>query len=143
MDALLSDLGLDLARKRALAGACRRSLGREHRADDDLWRRLGRKLRPERAALEALLDPSRDEASPLAPALAVLRERSARLAPVASSLLRLQSEGRLSVAIDRLGASFVQAHVNRLLRSAQRSHELVLWYFLDRIYEGREARARP
>jgi hypothetical protein len=33
-------------------------------------------------------------------------------------------------------------HANRLLRSAQRAQELVLYDFLDRLYEGQAARAK-
>jgi len=36
--------------------------------------------------------------------------------------------------------SFAHMHVNRLLRSAQRAQELVLYEMLDRLYASRAAR---
>ena len=33
-------------------------------------------------------------------------------------------------------------HVNRLLRSAQRAHEMVLYDFLTRLYESKLARSK-
>ena len=41
-----------------------------------------------------------------------------------------------------MAASFVHMHVNRLIRSAQRAHEMVLYDFLHLLYESREARQR-
>ena len=41
-----------------------------------------------------------------------------------------------------LGASLVHMHVSRLLRSAQRAQELVLYDFLSRIYQSQAARRR-
>jgi len=39
-----------------------------------------------------------------------------------------------------LAMSFAHMHVNRLLRSAQRAQELVLYEMLDRLYASRAAR---
>src|SRR5262249_9768553 len=136
IDALLGDLGLDLAAKRKLLAQLREQFGREHGADDAFWRQLGQKLRKERVAVEALLDPTRDAASPFAPGFAILRERSERLAPVARELRELEAAGELSRPLSELAASFVHMHANRLLRSAQRAQECVLYYDLDRLYES-------
>jgi hypothetical protein len=66
--------------------------------------------------------------------------RSDRLAPIAAALREREEAGQLVVA--DLALSFAHMHVNRLLRSAQRRQELVLYEFLDRLYESRAARAR-
>jgi hypothetical protein len=39
-----------------------------------------------------------------------------------------------------LAASYAHMHVNRLLRSAHRAQELVLYEFLDRAYSARAGR---
>jgi hypothetical protein len=39
-----------------------------------------------------------------------------------------------------LAARFSHMHINRLIRSSQRAHELVLYDFLYQIYDGRIAR---
>jgi hypothetical protein len=48
--------------------------------------------------------------------------------------------GRLSVPLMELAPSFLHMHANRLLRSAHRVQELVLYDFLVRLYESRTAR---
>jgi thiopeptide-type bacteriocin biosynthesis protein len=138
IDALLADFGLDLGAKRKLVSEQRESFGRELGAGDPFWRQLGERFRRERASLEALLDRTRDEGSPFAPGLEAFAARTERLRPVIAAL----REAPLTVPLTEVLASLVHMHVNRLLRSGQRAHEVVLHYFLDRLYEGQEARSR-
>jgi thiopeptide-type bacteriocin biosynthesis protein len=126
-DALMGDLGLDEAQRRDLMHGLRSAFGREFRVDARLARALGERLGRERAALEDLLEAGDDH--PLAPGLEVLRRRSARIAPLGPAPLDV-------------AASHVHMHCNRMMRSAPRAHELVLYDFLARLYESRAARAR-
>jgi thiopeptide-type bacteriocin biosynthesis protein len=80
--------------------------------------------------------------SELAPGLAILKERSSRIAPIASTLKQLEAEGRVTVPIAVLASSYLHMHANRFLRSAARAHELVFYDFLTRTYESRLARIR-
>ena len=41
-----------------------------------------------------------------------------------------------------MSTSFVHMFVNRIIRSAARAHELVLYDFLHQLHESREARKR-
>ncbi|HVG17758.1 MAG TPA: lantibiotic dehydratase C-terminal domain-containing protein, partial [Blastocatellia bacterium] len=86
-----------------------------------------------------LLDPA--PGGPLAPGLAILRHRSERNAPIAAELRRLEAARRLTIPVARLAPSLVHMQVNRLIRSAQRAHELVLYDLLSAVYESRAARA--
>lgn len=52
----------------------------------------------------------------------------------------LAAEGKLGAEAIDLAASFSHMHINRLMRSPQRAHELVLYDFLFQIYDGRIAR---
>jgi len=140
IDMLLSDLGLDLEARRTLAARARKSLGEEFRSGKSLAIQMGAKFRKERGELERLLEPAIHEEHPLAPAIEPFRERSTWLAPQVEELRSLQSTGRLSVPLTDFAASCVHLHVNRMLRSAHRAHELVLYDFLERLYESRAAR---
>jgi thiopeptide-type bacteriocin biosynthesis protein len=142
IDMLLDDLGFELVAKHTLLSRVRDGFAQEFRADGALTRQLGAKFRQERKSLEALLDPASDEASPLAPGIAVLRERSDQLAPVVAALRGAERAGRLALSLAELAPSYVHMHANRMLRSAQRAQELVLYDFLSRLYESRIARAR-
>jgi hypothetical protein len=64
------------------------------------------------------------------------------LAPVGQELRALADAGRLSVDIPALAMSLAHMHVNRMLRSAQRAQELVLYELLDRAYSS-QAMRRP
>ena len=59
-----------------------------------------------------------------------------------AELARLAAEGRLTTPIPDLAFSFVHMHVNRMIRSAARAHELVIYDLLGRLHESRAARAR-
>jgi thiopeptide-type bacteriocin biosynthesis protein len=144
IDQLLDDLGFDLAARLAIMRHTRDSFAREHRVDASIGfqRGLGDKYRKERTALEALLDRSRDAESELAPGLERLAARSVANAPIVAELRAAEQRGALTTPLTELAGSYVHMHVNRLIRSAQRAHEVVLYDLLARLYESRVARAR-
>ncbi|TMQ18202.1 MAG: Lanthionine biosynthesis protein LanB [Deltaproteobacteria bacterium] len=143
-DQLLDDLGLDLATRLEVMRRTRDAFAREHRVDASIpfQRALGDKYRKERIALDALLDRARDADSDLAPGLERLAERSAANAPIVAELRDAEQRGALSGSIIDLAPSYVHMHVNRMIRSAQRAHEVVLYDLLVRLYESRVARAK-
>ena len=142
IDRLIQDFGFDRETKGELMDRLRRDPAGEHDADDGFKRGLGDRFRKESRSLEALLDPTRRDESPLAPGIVVLRRRSDRLIPRMGELRSLEAAGRLSQPLAAIAPSFVHMHANRLLRSAHRNQEIVLYDFLARIYESRTARER-
>jgi thiopeptide-type bacteriocin biosynthesis protein len=140
IDLLFENLGLVLDEKRSLMRRAREGFGREFGIDGNFRGQVSRRYRAERARLEALLDPARDPPAPLAAGLVALRRRSLQLAPVAEELRRLDQAGRLSVAMSDIAMSYAHMHANRLLRSAQRAQELVLYELLERAYSSQAAR---
>jgi len=133
---LMVDLGLDRAARLRIARSMREMYAREHNADTALEIALGARFRKERTSLEALLGASAGGDHPLDAGLVTLAERSAKIAPIGREL----RERGLASRIEPLASSFAHMHANRLLRSAQRSQELVLFDFLTRIYESEIAR---
>ena len=53
-----------------------------------------------------------------------------------------EAAGRLTVPVAEMSTIFVHMFVNRIIRSAARAHELVLYDFLYQLHESREARKR-
>jgi thiopeptide-type bacteriocin biosynthesis protein len=143
-DQLLGDLGFDLAGRLAIMRRARDGFAREHRVEASIpfQRGLGDRYRKERAALDALLDPARDADSELAPGLERIAQRSADNAAIAAELRAAEQRGALTASVAELAPSYVHMHVNRLIRSAQRAHEVVLYDLLVRLYESRVARAK-
>ncbi len=140
IDLLFDDLGLTLEQKRAIAQQARRGYGSEFGADGNFSRGVSRRYRQERASVETLLDPHQDPPPELAASLQALHQRSTLLASAAHELRTLADAGRLSVDLTELAMSLAHMHVNRMLRSAPRAQELVLYELLDRAYSSRAAR---
>jgi thiopeptide-type bacteriocin biosynthesis protein len=140
MDLLFDDLGLTLEEKRSVARRAREGYGREFGIDGNFKGRVSQRYRAERARLEALLDPGQDPPAPLVAGLEALRRRSLQHAPVTAELRRLSQAGRLSAPLAGIAMSYAHMHVNRLLRSAQRAQELVLYELLDRAYSTQAGR---
>lgn len=142
IDMLLTDLGLEGEERMRTLRGMKEGFAREFGGGKGLRVQLDQRFRKEGRSLVPLLDPAGDETSDLAPALAVLRRRSERLAPLCAELRAREAAGRLNQSIADLAPSFIHMHVNRLIRSAGRAHELVLYDFLYQLHESRAARAR-
>jgi lantibiotic biosynthesis protein len=142
IDLLFRDLGLTLEQKRDIALRAQRGYGHEFGADGAFQHEVSRRYRTERASVEALLDPQRELPPELAASIETLRARSAVLAPVARDLRAAADAGQLSADVPELAMSLAHMHVNRLLRSAQRAQELVLYEMLGRAYSSQAARRR-
>jgi thiopeptide-type bacteriocin biosynthesis protein len=142
IDLLFDDLGLTLEQKREIAQRAQRGYGREFGADGAFQHEISRRYRRERASVEALLDPHREAPAELAACIQALHQRSAALAPVMRDLRAAADAGRLTVDVPALAMSLAHMHVNRMLRSAQRAQELVLYELLGRAYSSQAARRR-
>lgn len=141
IDMLLDDWGLDLAAKHRLMAEAREGFGREFAADDALRHQLSQRFRRERRDLEKLLDMAPADDPTATPLLEAHDHRSHRLRPLIEALRSCETAGLLTTSIESLALSHVHMHANRLLRSAHRAQELVIYDFLTRIYESRQARA--
>ena len=140
IDALLDNSKFDLAARRRLMKKLRNSLGDEPRFVGGIERQLGSHFRRHRHELEALLDHTREAHSNLAPAIELFDRRSERLVPIVAELEDAARRGRLTCTIEELTVSYLHMHANRLLRSAHRDQELVIYDFLNRLYDSQAAR---
>jgi len=143
IDLLLAGLGMDPGERRTVVARARDGYRLETSAGPRLGRQLGERFRTERATLEALLaadPPSAPRAVRLA--LEALHRRSERLAPIAAELRERDAAGRLSPSLAEIAPSLTHIFAVRLLRSAARAHEVVLYDFLCRLYDARAARGR-
>ncbi|MGW7201295.1 lantibiotic dehydratase [Streptomyces chryseus] len=127
IDLLLDDLGLDLPAKHAWAKGQRDAFATEFRVDGDFTGQLSQRYRTERRALEVLLNnPGPDHW--LAPGLALFHARSKGIRQTRDKLLER------GLPVEELAASYAHMHANRLLRSAHRAQELVIYDLLHRLY---------
>jgi len=145
IDRMLDDFGFDPAGKLSFARHRKESFAQEFRLDKAKRIRLGNRFRKERSALETLFaaDAKRDGVvHELEPGLAALRARSGALHGIAERMRALVASRRMTISMENMVVSLTHMRANRLLRSAHRAQEAVLYDFLERIYEGRAARAK-
>jgi lantibiotic biosynthesis protein len=133
---LFEDFGLSLEEKRMIAKRACDGYGREFGVTKAFQNEMSSRFRRERPELERLLYGDSEMSSLLQP----LRERSQKVEPLAAQLRDLDQAGELMQPLADIVMSFAHMHVNRLLRSGQRAHELVLYEMLSRIYSSEAAR---
>ncbi|HYN70958.1 MAG TPA: thiopeptide-type bacteriocin biosynthesis protein, partial [Nakamurella sp.] len=138
-DRLLADAGLDLHQRRDWARGGAAGYRSEYPGAVNLDAGIGARWRIERTDATALLDDTADHAYDAA--RQVFRERSMRIAPLLAELAERSRRGLLSQPMPELLRSIAHLHAVRLLRSAARTHELVILGFLDRHYASQIARA--
>ncbi|HEX2295887.1 MAG TPA: lantibiotic dehydratase [Actinomycetota bacterium] len=140
---MFADLGLDEDAQAGVARRMRDSYAAEFAADALLKRQIGDRYRAERRSLEPLVSADPGAEGALGRALGALARRSDAVREPVARLRALESAGRLTTTFDDLATSLGHMHVNRLIRSSQRAHEMVIYDLLDRLYTARAARRRP
>jgi thiopeptide-type bacteriocin biosynthesis protein len=141
-DRLLADAGLDMQQRRDWAKDGAAGYRPEYPNAANLESGIGQRWRSERGELTALLDDTREH--PYEPAREAFRQRSEQITPLLAELADRSRRGLLTQPLPNLLHSFSHLHAVRLLRSAARTHELILLSFLDRHYASQIARApRP
>ena len=136
-DNMLSDFGYDLRARHVFVKKHRDSFEREFRVGSGFRNSLGEKFRDLRAALVDVLEKPR-EVFPVVHR--ILAERSNNIKASITVLTALDRVGRLDTPISQIVSSCMHMHVNRLIRSAQREHEYVLYDHLCRVYGSALAR---
>ncbi len=139
VDQLLDDLGVVGDDRLAALERGRAIYAHEHRLDGGLEASLSKRFRADRARLDEALAGG-PAGSSVAACTAALDQRSRRVQPLAAGLRALQRLGRLSDGVDTLATSFVHLHLNRLLSTAHRAQELVVYDTLLRVERSRRAR---
>jgi thiopeptide-type bacteriocin biosynthesis protein len=139
IDALLDDLGFDLEAKRRLMERVSEEFAREfHFKDTPLRHQISKKFRKEQAAIDLLLDPAKSAEHPLAPLFPLFTLRSRAWQKTIEALHA--AAGELDPPLESIAISYVHMMANRLLRSANRAQELLIYSFLFRFYDSQLAR---
>ena len=130
-DLLLRDLGLEGDRKLRTVRLMRDTLRQEFKTAPATLRAIAHKFGAERAALIQLLrgGAARDE---LDAGVACLESRTPLWAEAMERLHALDEDGCLDGGLEQVATSLVHMHLNRVLRSAHRANELVLYDLWER-----------
>lgn len=140
IDQLLTDYGLGDPEKLVAIESWRDGFQQEFKINAQGKKQLSDKFRKERSKLEPMFEDSPEQSGKWQFARQILARRSIRVRESLRGLRALAAEGKLEADVVDLAASFSHMHVNRLMCSSQRAHELVLYDFLFQIYDRRVAR---
>ena len=139
VDMLLNDFGYDLSQRSQFMRGIKDGFFNEFGGGDKLRHQLNDKYRAERTAIEKILDASQDTEE-FSQAIAFLNIRSGYFREINIKLKALQNNNNQTKTHDDLMSSYVHMFMNRLFLTNNRTHELVIYYFLDRYYESCLAR---
>jgi len=142
VEALLVDFNYDMEARYELVTRLREGFGREHNMNRNLKSQMEKKFRADRAAINELMDPANDEQSEMLPLFNMIKEKSTASRPIAETILTLNTEKKLQMGLNDLMSSYSHMLINRLFKSKQRTHELVIYDFLHRYYKSEIARQK-
>jgi thiopeptide-type bacteriocin biosynthesis protein len=141
-DRLLDDFGLNLEEKAALIGEFRNGYGREFGLNKALRQQLETKYRSDKKDIETVLGADEAAEGEYRPLYQVIATRSAALRPLAVEINSLSGRPESDVKRNDLLNSYLHMMNNRIFRTRQRLHELVLYDFLALYYRSRLARQK-
>jgi thiopeptide-type bacteriocin biosynthesis protein len=138
-NALLGDVGLDVAAKLAFVSEAAENLQAEFSVGKEFQHKLGQKARTLVRLLEPVLEGPPDDDPWAVSVRTILARRSGRIA----SILDEAGTGAADVVRDRTVLwSYLHMHANRMFPASARAQELVVHDLLARAYRARLHRAR-
>lgn len=140
--ALLADFGCDMEKKFELVSRFRENFGREFGLNMGLKEQLEKKFRAARAEISEIMDPKNDEVSEMLPLFQILEQKSKGVAPIVKDILALEEQKKMPLPVVELIPSYSHMMINRLFKSKQRLHELVVYDFLHRYYKSEIGRLK-
>ena len=140
VDVYYEVFSLDLEGRERHAKRTEAAFRREFRIDARFEGQLSQRFRRERSVLEPLLAGRDRYPDHLRWARAIAEAFKGKLSPWAAEFRSLARQNRLSASLEDISASLAHMHVNRMMLSNPREHELIIHAFLHRICRARLAR---
>ncbi|SDD27566.1 thiopeptide-type bacteriocin biosynthesis protein [Williamwhitmania taraxaci] len=142
IDALLDSFQFSLDDKLLLLQELKSAFGKEFGMDQFLKGQLDAKFRKDRSLIEQALDSTSEKDSLIATLLNAIHEQRDVMKPIVLQILSMKQHAQLDIPFNDLMGSYIHMLVNRIFKSKQRMHEMVLYDFLYRYYKSTVARAK-
>lgn len=114
--------------------------GKEFGMNKSLKSQLSDKYRAQQKVIENIMNHVNDNEGEMLPLFELLRKKREHVLPIATIMLNIEKSNLLEISKDKLMDSYLHMMCNRLFKSKQRLHELVLYYFLFKYYTSQKAR---
>lgn len=142
VDSLLDDFGYDDYQKVHLLENLKEGFGREFGMNKMLKLQLDKKFRNERQNIVNILNRENDSKSEMRPLLNLLHQKSENIEPISRNIFLLKKNKKLVKPLDDLIGSYIHMLMNRLFKSKQRLHEMVIYDFLYKYYKSKIAQMK-
>jgi len=149
IDVLLTDFEFSLQDKHNLLNTLQDNFGKEHNITTDFRRQFGQKYRTEKIRIEKILDKKSEQDEEYSSLFQPILENSEKAQHIikAISSRKQKAESRKGESkkgekekgekdLNDLLASYIHMTLNRLFRTQQRTHELILYDYLFRYYNS-------
>ncbi len=135
IDDILSMMGYNLIQKKDMMQTLSESYKQEfHFTSSTYTQQINRKYRENKSTISIILKDRIN--SSLKEYLSLLEERMFRMAPYAKQIINLDKKKELKTHLNSLVNSIIHMTMNRLFRSQNRLHEMVIYNFLYKYYDS-------
>jgi thiopeptide-type bacteriocin biosynthesis protein len=138
LDNLMGCFGFNISQKLNLMEKLKTAFIAEHSTHKDLKVQLDNKFRKMRPQLNELFSNSPSVNNDW-PASEILKWNQAAIQPIIDQILEINKADELMVNLDDLIASYMHMSINRIFKSQQRKHEMVIYDQLYRYYKSKIA----
>ncbi|MDX9845506.1 MAG: thiopeptide-type bacteriocin biosynthesis protein [Tenuifilaceae bacterium] len=138
IDALLEDFGFADSKKLELLHSLKEEFGKEFSMNKSLKLQLDRKYRSNMNKIANVFN-SKHNALEINFIVDLLKNRSEKSKHVVQDFISRENLNTIERSLQELLPSFIHMMINRLFRSKQRKHELVIYYFLFKYYTSKIA----
>ena len=142
IDTLLSDFECSLQDKHKLLNTLQDNFGKEHGITTDFRRQFGQKYRTEKTRIEKILDKNSAQDEEYSALFQPIVENSEKSKNIIKEIKRRKGEkekgesGKKTLFLEENLSSYIHMTLNRLFRTQQRTHELILYDYLFRYYNS-------
>ena len=137
MDVLLEQFGLSLSDKINFYKMLNDGYSSEFQINKSMRIQLDKKYRNEVKHITNIIDLENGKNFP---GLGHISGYMSRAQPIIQDIVKISDQGKIEMPLNNLLASLVHMHFNRLFRTKQRMHELVVYYFMCKFYSSQAAR---
>lgn len=141
IDSFLSDFALDILEKQQLMEKLSNSFKTEFGFNKYNAKQFNTKFRENKKAVESVLKNTITDENFIA-LQSPIKRRSKRLIPIIEELKSKKEKQQNNITINALLTSYIHMSLNRLFRSNNRLHELIIYDFMYRYYNSEIARAK-
>ena len=142
IDSYLNLFNYELDQKLRLLTIMANSYGKEFNIDSALISQLSDRYRANKKDIFNFMSLTFDDANAYEALLKVQHQFNIRSTKGVNEILKLENDKQLAVSVDNLLISYIHMFMNRLFRSKQRLHEMVIYGFLFRYYRSQLAQSK-